>query len=70
MVIRTFFALYIFFTKTFSHPVAAQGVPMPRVVVEIHSPAMVDLLGSRFTEAADWDVILPEELNVAGRVAG
>ena len=41
----------------------ARGVAVPRVVAEVHSPSMLDLISSRWPgEASKWDFVLPHEL--------
>lgn len=36
---------------------------LPRVVAEVHSPSMLDLIASRWGQASDrWDFVLPNEL--------
>jgi len=41
----------------------ASGVTVPRVVAEVHSPSMLELIGSRWPGEGDkWDFVLPNEL--------
>ena len=39
----------------------AEGAPVPRVVGEMHSPSMLELVRSRW-RATNWDFVLPNEL--------
>ena len=40
-----------------------KGVAVPRIVAEVHSPSMLDLISSRWPGEGDkWDFVLPNEL--------